>query len=179
MKKDNENQEKNDEIILSNNELTVSDEAVDDLNDMADERPSFIKMIDNGLEIDGKKFNRVRAILHDAKLYFIKFHGAGLPVERKPYVKGYSNIPEGFERRCDVQARVNDVDYILSLPPTSTTQLAKYNKFLSNENLKLTDMVTELSVTKKTGSNGTYNCIVFEAVGKLDKEKAEGGSLPF
>ena len=123
----NEFEEKKDEIIQSNNDLIVNDEAIEDLIDLADDVPSQIRISDNGFKVNEKVLPRLRGILFNPQPYLIKFNGAGTRPERLPYERDREKIPDGFERRCDVKMLISDQEFnlIKTMTPCKPDTLQK------------------------------------------------------
>lgn len=152
----------------------IPPEKLDQIISLSDDQTLWIKVIEGGFKIVSQdKF--VKSLLGkivDATPYLIKFE-SGTPT-KIPNVTNELEIPEGYERRCDVKLLIEDEVFGISLPPSSTKfYLSPYLKYLKNKNMRPENVLTR--VTSKQASNqfGTWPVAVFELADSPETESSK------
>jgi hypothetical protein len=151
----------------------IPDEKIDQIISLSDDQTIWIKVIEGGFKITSQdKFVKfLVGKIVDATPYLIKFEG-GTPT-KIPNVINDLEIPEGYERRCDVKLLVEDEVFGISLPPSSTKfYLSPYLKYLKNKNMRPESVLTRVISKQASNQFGTWPVAVFE----LAVDSPEAGS---
>ena len=141
----------------------IPDDKLSAVIQLSDDRTNWVKIVEGGFKLLGQdKFvKQLVGKIVDVTPYLIKFE-SGVPT-KIPNVTDDLEIPEGYERRCDVKLLVDDELFGLSLPPSSIRfYLSPYLKFLRNKNLRPENVLTRVTSKMASNSMGTWPVSVFE-----------------
>jgi hypothetical protein len=147
----------------------------------------WVKFNTSGFVLNDRTLPELQGVLFHIYPHLIRFEGK--TPRKEPNVIRDEDIPEGFERRCDIKIQLRECKVGLSLPKTSFYQLKPYVKHLKNQGLRPEQVVTRLRTRPQTNQHGTFAIIVFELLkiinnpddhpsdGSLDTPRGtEGGS---
>ncbi len=146
---------------------SIPDDKLNAVIDLSDDQTSWVKVIEGGFKvINQDKFVKgFTGRIMDVTPYLMKFEN-GVP-HKLPHVADDLDIPEGFERRCDVKILADDQLIGLSLAPSSTKYyLSPYLKFLKNKGLRPEQVFTKVTSKQASNDKGTWSVAAFELVGE-------------
>jgi hypothetical protein len=148
--------------------IRIPEETLEEIVAMADDHILWMKATQFGFSHDEKVISEIRGIIIQAEPYLVKFEGIGKPPIKKPHVLNDSDIPEGFERRCDIKIDVGDGQIIgVSLSKSSFRRgLAPYLKYLRNQGLHPHDVVTIMRTRLASNQFGQFPVIDFMVAGE-------------
>lgn len=143
--------------------IAIPEETVKAVAAMADDQPLWMKVTQFGLSYGEKVVPEIRGRIIQIEPCIIKFEGIGKPPIKKPHVADDKDIPEGFERRCDIKIDIGNEQIIgISLSKTSFRWgLAPYIKYLINQGLKPSDVITVLRTRAVTNQYGQFAVVNF------------------
>ena len=153
---------------------SIPEDKLDAVIDLSDDQTSWVKVIEGGFKV----INQDRFVksftgrIIDVTPYLMKFEN-GVP-SKIPHVADDLDIPEGYERRCDVKLLADDSVIGMSLAPSSTKfSLSPYLKFLRNKGIRPEEVVTKVTSKQASNDKGTWAVAAFELVGSSDKAPPE------
>ena len=141
----------------------IPDEKIDQVISLSDDQTIWVKLIEGGFKIVSQdkfvKFLEGKTV--DVNPYLIKFEN-GTPT-KLPNATNDLEIPEGYERRCDLKLLIGEEVFGISLPPSSAKfYLSPYLKYLKNRNLRPEDVLTRVTSKQASNKHGTWPVAVFE-----------------
>nr|BDD45664.1 hypothetical protein 12 [Desulfobacterales bacterium] len=157
--------EMEDEKGRSNLPAMIPNDKLDEVIDLSGDQTSWVKPVEGGFKLvkEDKYVKTLTGRIVDVTLYLMKFEDSG--PTKMPHVKDDLQIPEGFERRCDVKLDVGGQLIGLSLAPSSAKyHLSPYLKFLRNQGLRPEDVVTTVTSRRASNDKGSWSVACFEAV---------------
>lgn len=143
--------------------VAIPQEMVEAVAAMADDQTLWVKVTQFGFSYGEKVVPEIRGRMIQIKPYLIKFEGTGKPPIKKPHVADEKDIPEGFERRCDIKIDVGNWQIIgVSLSKSSFLfGLAPYLKSLINQGLNPSDVITVMQTRGVTNQKGQFAVVNF------------------
>ena len=160
---------------------TIPDQVYEDLIAISDDSRLWARLTDGGFKFPAQDkvvpelVGRIKVI----NLYTAKFPEGGGAPQKRPWVKDESQLEPGWKQRADVKIHVNGQLIGLSLAPSSVKhQLSPYTRYLTNQGLRMEDVVTRITSRQVSNQMGSYNVAVFETTdtksGKKPSENRKG-----
>jgi hypothetical protein len=146
---------------------SISTDKLDAVIDLSDDQTSWLKIIEGGFKvINQDKFVKgFTGRIVSVEPHLMKFEN-NTP-HKLPHVADDLDIPEGYERRCDVKLLMDDQLIGLSLAPSSMKYyLSPYLKFLRNKDLRPEEVLTKVTSKQASNDKGTWSVAAFELVGE-------------
>ena len=154
------------EIVKDNDNFpAVAKNNLDAIAALCDNQIPQLKLVEGGFRVRGsdKFVKEILGTILDAVPYLIRFEDK--VAHKLPHVSDDLDIPDGYERRCDLRILVDDQVVGLSLAPTSMRfGLSPYIKYLRGRGFELYQVTTKLMSQQVTNQRGTWNTVVFEFV---------------
>ena len=150
-------------VSHSKNLPNIPPEKIDAVVALSDDQVIWLKLVEGGFKITSQdKFLKgFVARIIDVTLYLIKFEN-GTPT-KIPNVSNDLEIPEGYERRCDVKLLNGEEVFGISMPPSSTKfYLSPYLKYLRNRNLRPENVWTRVTSKQASNQYGSWPVVVLE-----------------
>jgi hypothetical protein len=144
---------------------SIPEDKLNAVIDLSDDQTLWTKVIEGGFKvINQDKFVKgFTGRIVDVTPYLMKFEN-GVP-HKLPHVADDLEVPEGYERRCDLKLLVDDQLIGLSLAPSSTKfYLSPYLKFLRNKGLRPEQVLTKVSSKQASNDKGTWSVAAFELI---------------
>ena len=153
--------------------VSIPDEKIEEvLQTGSDSDVLWAKFNPSGFVLNNHTLPELQGILFHIHPHLLRFNGK--TPEKLPNVLRDEDIPEGFERRCDIKIQLQECKVGLSLPKTSFYQLKPYLKYLTNKGLRPEQVVTRFRTRSQTNQHGTFAVVVFELLKIID----DAGDLP-
>lgn len=168
-------------------EVSVSNDTINELQEIAQNRVTIAKVVDGGFEIDKNFFSNLKGRIVNIHLHLIKFNDENEPTIL-PNTTDDNQIPEGFSRRANVDLQVGSQVVRLRCPPYTTNwMLSRYVTALKDEGLNPSEVITKAYVVERKAKSMKWNAIAFDKFQIVDRAKhmaavkaaAANDELPF
>ena len=148
-----------------NYELSIDNGTLEDVAALSDDWAMWVKLRDSGFEFVSmdKTVPELVGKIIDIRPYLVRFEN-GQP-DKLPHCKNDLEIPEGYERRCDIKIETQGQVVGISLSKSSFIhQLSPFIKFLKNQGLRPEQVMTRLQSKQASNNLGVWNICTFEMV---------------
>ncbi len=144
----------------------IPNEKLQAVMDLAGDEIIWLKTVEGGFKLvkQDKFVKNITGRIISVEPYLMRFEN-GVPT-KIPHIADDLQIPEGFERRCDIKIRTGDQVLGLSLPSSSFRyNLSPYLRFLHGKGLRPEQVSTKVFSRQATNNMGTWPVACFELVG--------------
>jgi len=141
--------------------IKIPEETLQEVINMADDQVLWMKPTQFGFSYGDKVVPEIRGAIVQVNPYLVKFDGK--QAIKKPHVSSDHDIPEGFERRCDIKLDAGAGQIVgVSLSKSSFRGgLAPYLKYLNNQGLKPHEVLTVMRTRIATNQYGQFAVVNF------------------
>lgn len=150
----------------------IPDDKLRAVMDVSGDQTQWLKTVEGGFKVikQDKFLKNVTGRIISLDPYLMKFEN-GVPT-KLPHVADHSQIPAGYERRCDIKILVADQQLVgISLPPSSFEfNLSPYIKFLHGKGLRPEEVMTKVFSQQASNPKGTWPVACFELVDEQSSE---------
>jgi hypothetical protein len=148
--------------------ISIPDEKIEEiLQTGGDSDILWVKFNPSGFVLNDRTLPELQGVILDIHPHLIRFEGK--TPEKLPNTIRDEDIPEGFERRCDIKMQLHECKIGLSLPKTSFFQLKPYVRYLTNKGLRPEEVVTRMHTQSRSNQYGTFSVIVFECLRAIEE----------
>ena len=156
----------------------IPNEKLQAVVDLADDQTEWLKTVEGGFKLvnQDKFIKSITGRIISVDPYLMKFEN-GVPT-KIAHIADEHQIPEGFERRCDLKIKVGNQILGLSLPSSSFRYyLSPYIKSLLNRGLRPEQVTTRVFSRQASNAKGSWAVSCFEMVGS-DQPQEGSSKLP-
>ena len=154
--------------------VDIPDAVTDEVIEAGDDATMWAKATEAGFAFNDKTVPTLTGVITAMYPYLVKWE-EGQP-HKIANVANDIDIPEGYERRCDVKMEVGAGQLVgVSLSKSSFKyHLSPYVRHLKGVGLRAGDVVTRLRVLQVSNRMGTFNVVAFEVVDDPGEEAIAG-----
>jgi hypothetical protein len=171
MKKLNENNQPGKELIEKSENpiviVSIPDDLIEAVAAICGQDALWVKIVETGFLLNDKVIPEISGQIIGINLYGVRW------TDKQPHKITYNpgkDLPEGYGLRCDLFVKVHGQVIGISMSKSSLKyQFSPYVRNLKNNGLRPEDLITRLRIKQATNKFGSFNVVIFDAVGKVSE----------